>query len=67
MAFRKPVLRVITGLAAAPPHSALEAAYQHFRLERQGNRVSASTLEHYDWLVRPFLRWLAAEHRRCAA
>lgn len=56
MASRKPVLRVISGSAAAPRHAALEAAYQHFRLERQGNLVSASTLEHYDWLVRPFLR-----------
>ena len=37
------------------------AAYQHFRLDRQGMLVSARTLEYYDGMVLPFLRWLDAE------
>lgn len=41
--------------------SGLEAAYQHFRLERQGDLVSSSTLRYYDSMVNPFLHWLATE------
>lgn len=39
----------------------LAAGYQHFRLERQGALVSARTLEYYDGMVLPFLRWLEGE------
>ncbi len=58
-------VRVIQGrLAESEPHrtSAIEAAYQHFRLDKQGSLVSAKTLQHYEWTIRPFLRWLDEEH-----
>jgi len=42
--------------------SAVEAAYQHFRLDRQGSLVARSTLDHYDWTLLPFLEWLASSH-----
>jgi site-specific recombinase XerD len=37
------------------------AAYEHFRLDRQGMLVSPRTLEYYDGMVLPFLRWAEAE------
>ena len=52
-------VRVIQGrLAEVEPHrtSAIEAAYQHFRLDRQGSLASPKTLRHYEWMIRPFLR-----------
>jgi len=58
-------VRVIQGrLAESEPHrtSAIEAAYQHFRLDKQGSLVSPKTLQHYEWTIRPFLRWLDEEH-----
>jgi integrase/recombinase XerD len=58
-------MRVIQGrLAELEPHrtSAIEAAYQHFRLDKQGSLVSPKTLQHYEWTIRPFLRWLDEEH-----
>ena len=33
------------------------AAYEHFRLDRQGMLVSPRTLEYYGGMVLPFLRW----------
>src|SRR5262249_39758317 len=55
-------MRVIQGTAAeARPRSGIESAYDHFRLERQGELVSQSTLEHYDYVVQPFLDWLRRE------
>jgi integrase len=42
--------------------SAIEAAYDHFRLDRQGNLVSSATLDHYDYLVLPFFAWLRERH-----
>src|SRR5437773_9810309 len=57
-------VRVIQGrLAEVEPHrtSAIEAAYQHFRLDRQGSLASPKTLRHYEWMIRPFLRWLSSE------
>ena len=55
-------MRVIQGTAAeARPRSGIESAYDHFRLERQGELVSQSTLEHYDYMVQPFLDWLRRE------
>jgi integrase len=41
--------------------SSVEAAYDHFRLDRQGNLVAASTLERYDWMAEHFFGWLRAE------
>ncbi|HEY4026580.1 MAG TPA: hypothetical protein VGO86_09120 [Candidatus Dormibacteraeota bacterium] len=58
----KPQVTVRAGGAAAeaPPRSQLEAAYQQYRLERQGNMLSESTLVTDDALVSPFLAWVAA-------
>jgi site-specific recombinase XerD len=53
-----PKMRVLEG-GWEPRRSALEAAYDHFRLELRGNLASPATLEHYDYMARPFLRWLA--------
>jgi integrase len=61
-----PAMRVIHSTARAGQRSAIEAAHDHFRLERQGNLVSSSTLEHYDYMVRPFLAWLRASHPHLA-
>ena len=56
-------MRVLQGgLEPKSGRSALEAAFDHFRLERQGNLVSPATLENYDFMVRPFLSWLAVQH-----
>ena len=51
-------VRVIQGrLTESETHrtSAIEAAYQHFRLDKQGSLVSPKTLRHYEWTIRPFL------------
>jgi hypothetical protein len=45
-------------LRRQPP---IRAAYEHFRLERQGALVSRSTLDFYDAMVVPFLTWLDGE------
>jgi len=37
------------------------AAYEHFRLDRQGMLVSPRTLDYYDGMVLPFLRWVEAD------
>ena len=58
-------VRVIKGrLAESEPHgtSAIDTAYQHFHLDKQGSLVSPKTLRHYEWTIRPFLRWLDEEH-----
>ncbi|HZU17847.1 MAG TPA: hypothetical protein VFD01_14755 [Candidatus Dormibacteraeota bacterium] len=59
-------LTVLSGGAvrAAPPRSQLETAYQHFRLEREGNLASASTLGNDDALLKPFLAWAQARGLR---
>src|SRR5260370_25551330 len=62
-------VRVIQGrLAESEPHrsSTIEAAYQHFRLDKQGSLVSPKTLRHDEWTIRPFLRWLDDEHQQVA-
>src|SRR5438445_2874343 len=41
--------------------AAIFAAYEHFRLDRQGMLVSPRTLEYYDGMVLPFLRWAEAD------
>jgi integrase/recombinase XerD len=57
-------MRVFQGAAGGEMRrpTAIESAYDHFRLERQGNLVSAGTLSHYDYLVRPFFDWLRGVH-----
>ena len=44
-------------IALLPPHN----AYDHFRLERQGNRVSPKTLLTYDYHLGRFFDWLRRE------
>jgi integrase len=39
----------------------IRAAYEHFRLERQGELISPKTLDFYDAHVLPFLTWLDGE------
>jgi integrase/recombinase XerD len=55
-------MRVIQGAAEARSRSGVEAAYEHFRLERQGDLASPATLVHYDYMAGPIIRWLEAEH-----
>ncbi len=60
-------VRVLPGGVAAAVRGGLppiESGYQHFRLERQGALVSPRTLEYYDGMVLPFLRWLDEERTR---
>lgn len=52
---------VASGAGARAP---LEVVYEHFRLDRMGNRVSPNTLSHYDHMIRPFLAWAAEEEVR---
>jgi len=56
-----PRMRVLQGALEPRQRSGLEAAYEHFRLERQGDLVSPATLENYDYLLQRFLRWLASQ------
>jgi site-specific recombinase XerD len=49
--------RVIQGFAGQP-RSQLRSAYEHFRLERQGDVVSPKTLDFYGYMLLPFLGWL---------
>ncbi len=60
----KRTLRVIDGTAtAAPPRrSAVAAAYDHFRLDRQGNLMSPKALERYEWAFTVFSEWLESAH-----
>lgn len=53
-------MRVIHGTAARP-RSALQAAYDEFRLDWQGELVSPRTLEYYDDRIGQFLDWLTQE------
>ena len=43
---------------------AIEAGYQHFRLERQGALLAPNTLLWYDRMVLPFLAWLGQQDAR---
>jgi hypothetical protein len=56
----KPALKVVDGKPSAGK-TPLEAAYEHFRLDRMGNRASPNTLAHYDAMLRPFLAWAIEE------
>ena len=57
-----PSMRVIEGGLAGSDldgrPSAIRAAFEHFRLDRQANLAAASTLKHYDDMIEPFLGWL---------
>ena len=48
-------MTVLQGGVRERRRSPVEAAYEHFRLERQGNLVSPTTLQHYDDMVLPFI------------
>jgi integrase len=53
-----------TVTASAPAgrrRSPIRAAYEEYRLDRQGELVSQKTLDFYDWHVLPFLGWLEGE------
>jgi hypothetical protein len=50
-------ISVLEGGVGKRVRSPLEAAYDHFRLDRQGDLVSEATLQHYDAMVGPFLTW----------
>jgi integrase len=56
-------LRVIDGASTTSFRrpSAIEAAYQHFRLDRQGNLIGTPQLDKYDWLFSELLAWLERE------
>ncbi len=56
-------VRVLPGGVPSPARRQppLGAGYEHFRLERQGALLSPKTLEYYDGMVLPFLKWLDAE------
>jgi integrase len=54
-------MRVIHGSAEPRRRSAIQAAYDEFRLDRQGELVSPRTLEYYDDRIGQFLAWLAEE------
>jgi hypothetical protein len=49
---------VIQGTAAGRRRSPLEDAYDQFRLERQGNRLSPRPLGSYDYHMDRFFGWL---------
>ena len=53
-------MRVLEGTTGRRP-TALEEAYQVFRLERQGNLVAPRTLEFYDRRVGELIAWLHSE------
>jgi hypothetical protein len=55
-------MRVIQGTAERHRQSPIEAACDHFRLDRQGNLVLANTLQHHHHLVGPFFGWLREAH-----
>lgn len=55
-------MKVIQGSGEVRRKSQLENAYEQFRLERQGNRVSKATLTSYDYHVEGFFSWLGREN-----
>ena len=58
----EPVPSLRVGPAVPPPtwRSQLQAAYEEFRSEKEGNMVSPNTLRYYDSNLKPFLAWTAA-------
>lgn len=63
MAGVRRAIRVLPGGVPSPRRRQppLAAGYEHFRLERQGALPSAKTLDYYNGMVLPFLKWLDAE------
>src|SRR5262249_2315687 len=64
MAMRRPArgqTTVVSRPAARRRRPPIRTAYDHFRLERQGDLVSKTTLDFYDAIVLPFLTWLDGE------
>jgi site-specific recombinase XerD len=63
MAGVRRAIRVLRGGVPRPARRQppLSAGYGHFRLERQGALRSHKTLEYYDGMILPFLKWLDAE------
>jgi integrase/recombinase XerD len=64
MSLVKPALKVVESAARNLAPTPLEAAYEHFRLDRMGNRVSPATLAHYDAMIKPFLAWAVEQEVR---
>ena len=58
-----PSVSVLQGGVSSPTRRQppILAAYEHFRLDRQGMLVSPKTLDYYDGMVLPFLRWAEAD------
>jgi site-specific recombinase XerD len=54
-------MRLIEGSTASRRRTPIEDAYDQFRLERQGNRLSPRTLESYDYHLDGFFAWLRRE------
>jgi site-specific recombinase XerD len=63
MAGMRRAIRVLPGGVPSPARRQppLGAGYEHFRLERQGALLSPKTLQYYDGMVLPFLKWLDTE------
>jgi hypothetical protein len=57
----RPVLKVLDGRVVEVGKTPLEAAYEHFRLDRMSNRTSTNTLDHYDAMVQPLLAALCRQ------
>jgi hypothetical protein len=55
------------GSAATRRRTPIEDAYDQFRLERQGNRLSPRTLASYGYHLDGFFTWLRREHPHHAA
>jgi site-specific recombinase XerD len=55
-------MRVLQRTAPGRRRTPLEDAYDQFRLERQGNRLSPRTLASYDYHVDGFFGWLRSGH-----
>lgn len=56
-------VRVLQGTAPGPRPTPRQDAYDQFRLERQGNRLSPRTLASYDYHVERLFDWLRAEQQ----
>ena len=64
MARMQKVVRGRPTMASGPAgrrRSPIRAAYEEYRLDRQGELLSSKTLDFHDWHVQPFLAWLDAE------
>jgi integrase len=55
-------MKILQGSAPRRRRTPIEDAYDQFRLERQGNRLSPRTLASYDYHLDGFFGWLHAQH-----